>query len=217
MRSNSGARTLDSNASDRALRPVSVTRQASQVLGCKAAAERWLDGAAIPNLQWLQPGVVSAAQQAFWRRTAGEASAGRAAERGQFPLLEFAHRRGSRGEAFQAGAQRALCVGSAVEFDGGASNSQALNPCSAAVRIARTLTCVDSYPATLASRRATSSKSSINSTSRWLCCAPPASPRSQVSFVEPHIPLSPRVRPRTAWNGKRGKSSARLGSSVARP
>ena len=73
MRSTSGAGALDSNANDQALRPVSVTRQATQVLGSQEAAERWLDSAAIPNLQWLQPGVVSAAQQALWRRTAGEA------------------------------------------------------------------------------------------------------------------------------------------------
>ena len=46
-RSTSGAKTLDSNASDRALRLVSVTRQAINVLGTQEAAERWLDSAAI--------------------------------------------------------------------------------------------------------------------------------------------------------------------------
>ena len=46
-RSTSGDKTLDSNASDRALRLVSVTRQAIHVLGSQEAAERWLDSAAI--------------------------------------------------------------------------------------------------------------------------------------------------------------------------
>ena len=46
-RSTSGAKTLDSNASDRALRLVSVTRQAISVLGSQEAAERWLGSAAI--------------------------------------------------------------------------------------------------------------------------------------------------------------------------
>lgn len=46
-RSTSGDKTLDSNASDRALRLVSVTRQAIHVLGSQEAAERWLDSSAI--------------------------------------------------------------------------------------------------------------------------------------------------------------------------
>ncbi len=46
-RSTSGAKTLDSNASDRALRLVSATRQAIGVLGSQEAAERWLGSAAI--------------------------------------------------------------------------------------------------------------------------------------------------------------------------
>ena len=46
-RSTSGARTLDSNASDRALRLVSVTSQAISVLGSQEAAERWLERPAI--------------------------------------------------------------------------------------------------------------------------------------------------------------------------
>lgn len=40
-------RTLDSNASDRALRLVSVTNQAIGVLGSQEAAEKWLSGPAI--------------------------------------------------------------------------------------------------------------------------------------------------------------------------
>ena len=46
-RSASAAKTLDSNASDRALRLVSVTSQAIDVLGSQAAAERWLESPAI--------------------------------------------------------------------------------------------------------------------------------------------------------------------------
>ena len=41
-RAASAHKTLDSNASDRALRLVSVTRQAIEVLGSQEAAERWL-------------------------------------------------------------------------------------------------------------------------------------------------------------------------------
>jgi putative toxin-antitoxin system antitoxin component (TIGR02293 family) len=41
-RSASAAKTLDPNASDRALRLVSVTSQAIDVLGSQEAAERWL-------------------------------------------------------------------------------------------------------------------------------------------------------------------------------
>ena len=46
-RSMSAAKTLDPNASDRALRLVCVTRQAIDVLGSQQAAERWLESPAI--------------------------------------------------------------------------------------------------------------------------------------------------------------------------
>ena len=46
-RSASAAKTLDPNASDRALRLVSVTSQAIGVLGSQEAAERWLESPAI--------------------------------------------------------------------------------------------------------------------------------------------------------------------------
>ena len=46
-RSASATKTLDPNASDRALRLVSVTSQAIDVLGSQEAAERWLASPAI--------------------------------------------------------------------------------------------------------------------------------------------------------------------------
>jgi len=46
-RSASAAKTLDPNASDRALRLVSVTSQAIDVLGSQEAAERWLSSPAM--------------------------------------------------------------------------------------------------------------------------------------------------------------------------
>ena len=46
-RSASAAKTLDSNASDRALRLVSVTSQAIDVLSSQEAAERWLSSPAM--------------------------------------------------------------------------------------------------------------------------------------------------------------------------
>lgn len=46
-RSTSASKTLDPNASDRALRLVSVTTQAIDVLGSQEAAERWLETPAI--------------------------------------------------------------------------------------------------------------------------------------------------------------------------
>lgn len=46
-RSASAAKTLDPNASDRALRLVSVTSQAIEVLGSQDAAERWLSSPAM--------------------------------------------------------------------------------------------------------------------------------------------------------------------------
>ena len=46
-RAASASKTLDANASDRALRLVSVMRQAEEVLGSQEAAERWLSSPAI--------------------------------------------------------------------------------------------------------------------------------------------------------------------------
>ncbi len=46
-RAASSAKTLDANASDRALRLVSVVNQATEVLGSQLAAEQWLSSPAI--------------------------------------------------------------------------------------------------------------------------------------------------------------------------